>query len=154
MDAVDRKILAVVQEDASLSVAEIGQRIGVSWSYEQSGLRSDEVGNRSSGRADHGQSARERFGDDHSVGFVKRGVNEKIRGIVQLGQRGSVHFARECHASLETVVTQHVSQHSSQRRMALDAAGARQAPAPVAKTAERGPTQTLASPLRRRRHSS
>ena len=28
MDAVDRKILAVVQEDASLSVAEIGQRVG------------------------------------------------------------------------------------------------------------------------------
>ena len=30
MDAVDRKILAVVQEDASLSVAEIGQRVGLS----------------------------------------------------------------------------------------------------------------------------
>jgi Lrp/AsnC family transcriptional regulator len=30
MDATDRKILAVVQEDASLSVAEIGQRVGLS----------------------------------------------------------------------------------------------------------------------------
>ena len=30
MDGVDRKILAVVQEDASLSVAEIGQRVGLS----------------------------------------------------------------------------------------------------------------------------
>ena len=30
MDAVDRKILAVVQEDASLSVAEVGQRVGLS----------------------------------------------------------------------------------------------------------------------------
>jgi Lrp/AsnC family transcriptional regulator len=30
MDAIDRKILAVVQEDASLSVAEIGQRVGLS----------------------------------------------------------------------------------------------------------------------------
>ncbi|MBV9556946.1 MAG: Lrp/AsnC family transcriptional regulator [Pseudolabrys sp.] len=30
MDALDRKILAVVQEDASLSVAEIGQRVGLS----------------------------------------------------------------------------------------------------------------------------
>ena len=30
MDAVDRKILAVLQEDASLSVAEIGQRVGLS----------------------------------------------------------------------------------------------------------------------------
>jgi Lrp/AsnC family transcriptional regulator len=30
MDAVDRKILAVVQQDASLSVAEIGQRVGLS----------------------------------------------------------------------------------------------------------------------------
>jgi Lrp/AsnC family transcriptional regulator len=30
MDAVDRKILAVVQKDASLSVAEIGQRVGLS----------------------------------------------------------------------------------------------------------------------------
>ena len=30
MDAVDRKILAVVQEDASLSVAEIGSRVGLS----------------------------------------------------------------------------------------------------------------------------
>jgi Lrp/AsnC family transcriptional regulator len=30
MDSVDRKILAVVQEDASLSVAEIGQRVGLS----------------------------------------------------------------------------------------------------------------------------
>src|SRR4029078_6850583 len=30
MDAVDEKILAVVQEDASLSVAEIGQRVGLS----------------------------------------------------------------------------------------------------------------------------
>jgi Lrp/AsnC family transcriptional regulator len=30
MDAIDRKILAVVQEDASLSVAEIGQRAGLS----------------------------------------------------------------------------------------------------------------------------
>ena len=28
MDAIDRKILAVVQEDVSLSVAEIGQRVG------------------------------------------------------------------------------------------------------------------------------
>ena len=30
MDAVDRKILVVVQKDASLSVAEIGQRVGLS----------------------------------------------------------------------------------------------------------------------------
>jgi Lrp/AsnC family transcriptional regulator len=30
MDAIDRKILSVVQEDASLSVAEIGQRVGLS----------------------------------------------------------------------------------------------------------------------------
>jgi Lrp/AsnC family transcriptional regulator len=30
MDAIDRKILAVVQQDASLSVAEIGQRVGLS----------------------------------------------------------------------------------------------------------------------------
>ena len=30
MDANDRKILAVVQQDASLSVAEIGQRVGLS----------------------------------------------------------------------------------------------------------------------------
>jgi len=30
MDAIDRRILAVVQEDASLSVAEIGQRVGLS----------------------------------------------------------------------------------------------------------------------------
>jgi Lrp/AsnC family transcriptional regulator len=30
MDSIDRKILAVVQDDASLSVAEIGQRVGLS----------------------------------------------------------------------------------------------------------------------------
>lgn len=30
MDAIDRKILAVVQQDASLSVAQIGQRVGLS----------------------------------------------------------------------------------------------------------------------------
>jgi Lrp/AsnC family transcriptional regulator len=30
MDAIDRKILAVLQNDASLSVAEIGQRVGLS----------------------------------------------------------------------------------------------------------------------------
>src|SRR3954453_19325441 len=30
MHATDRKILAVVQEDASLSVAELGQRVGLS----------------------------------------------------------------------------------------------------------------------------
>ncbi len=30
MDAIDRKILAVVQQDASLSVAEIGSRVGLS----------------------------------------------------------------------------------------------------------------------------
>ena len=30
MDAIDRKILAVVQEDSSLSVAEIGSRVGLS----------------------------------------------------------------------------------------------------------------------------
>jgi Lrp/AsnC family transcriptional regulator len=30
MDATDRKILAVLQEDASFSVAEIGQRVGLS----------------------------------------------------------------------------------------------------------------------------
>ena len=30
MDAIDRKILIVVQENASLSVAEIGQRVGLS----------------------------------------------------------------------------------------------------------------------------
>jgi Lrp/AsnC family transcriptional regulator len=30
MDAIDRKILAVVQDDAALSVAEIGQRVGLS----------------------------------------------------------------------------------------------------------------------------
>jgi Lrp/AsnC family transcriptional regulator len=30
MDAIDRKILGVVQQDASLSVAEIGQRVGLS----------------------------------------------------------------------------------------------------------------------------
>src|SRR5438477_11220830 len=30
MDAIDRKILAVVQEDASLSVAELGSRVGLS----------------------------------------------------------------------------------------------------------------------------
>jgi len=30
MDAIDRKILAVVQENASLSVAEIGNRVGLS----------------------------------------------------------------------------------------------------------------------------
>src|SRR5437588_5457322 len=30
MDAIDRKILAVIQEDASLSVAEIGARVGLS----------------------------------------------------------------------------------------------------------------------------
>jgi len=30
MDAIDRKILAVVQQDAALSVAEIGQRVGLS----------------------------------------------------------------------------------------------------------------------------
>jgi Lrp/AsnC family transcriptional regulator len=30
MDAIDRKILAVMQEDASLSVAEIGHRVGLS----------------------------------------------------------------------------------------------------------------------------
>jgi Lrp/AsnC family transcriptional regulator len=30
MDAIDRKILAVLQKDASLSVAEIGQRVGLS----------------------------------------------------------------------------------------------------------------------------
>jgi Lrp/AsnC family transcriptional regulator len=30
VDAIDRKILAVVQEDASLSVAEIGNRVGLS----------------------------------------------------------------------------------------------------------------------------
>lgn len=30
MDAIDRKILSVVQEDASLSVAEIGSRVGLS----------------------------------------------------------------------------------------------------------------------------
>ena len=30
MDAIDRKILSVVQQDAALSVAEIGQRVGLS----------------------------------------------------------------------------------------------------------------------------
>src|SRR5476651_36270 len=30
MDAIDRKILSVLQEDASLSVAEIGSRVGLS----------------------------------------------------------------------------------------------------------------------------
>ena len=30
MDAIDRKILTVVQQDAALSVAEIGQRVGLS----------------------------------------------------------------------------------------------------------------------------
>ena len=30
MDNIDRKILAVIQQDASLSVAEIGQRVGLS----------------------------------------------------------------------------------------------------------------------------
>src|ERR1700742_4394850 len=30
MDAIDRKILSVMQEDASLSVAEIGSRVGLS----------------------------------------------------------------------------------------------------------------------------
>src|SRR4051812_34173652 len=30
LDAIDRKILAVLQEDASLSVAEIGDRVGLS----------------------------------------------------------------------------------------------------------------------------
>ena len=30
MDAIDKKILAVLQEDASLSVADIGQRVGLS----------------------------------------------------------------------------------------------------------------------------
>ena len=30
MDAIDRKILAVLQEDASLSVADIGARVGLS----------------------------------------------------------------------------------------------------------------------------
>jgi Lrp/AsnC family transcriptional regulator len=30
MDAIDRKILIAIQEDASLSVAEIGQRVGLS----------------------------------------------------------------------------------------------------------------------------
>src|SRR5437660_7173445 len=30
IDAIDRKILRVLQEDASLSVAEIGQRVGLS----------------------------------------------------------------------------------------------------------------------------
>jgi len=30
MDAIDRKILTVVQDDASLSVAEVGQRVGLS----------------------------------------------------------------------------------------------------------------------------
>ena len=30
MDAIDRKILALLQEDASLSVAEIGSRVGLS----------------------------------------------------------------------------------------------------------------------------
>ena len=30
MDAIDRKILAVLQENASLSVAEIGTRVGLS----------------------------------------------------------------------------------------------------------------------------
>ena len=30
MDAIDRKILAVLQEDASLSVAEVGSRVGLS----------------------------------------------------------------------------------------------------------------------------
>ena len=30
MDAIDRKILAVVQQDASLSVAEVGNRVGLS----------------------------------------------------------------------------------------------------------------------------
>jgi Lrp/AsnC family transcriptional regulator len=30
MDVIDRKILAVIQEDASLSVAEIGNRVGLS----------------------------------------------------------------------------------------------------------------------------
>jgi Lrp/AsnC family transcriptional regulator len=30
MDAIDRKILGVVQDDASISVAEIGQRVGLS----------------------------------------------------------------------------------------------------------------------------
>src|SRR5687768_5295370 len=30
MDAIDHKILAVLQQDASLSVAEIGQRVGLS----------------------------------------------------------------------------------------------------------------------------
>src|SRR5204862_7398294 len=31
MDAIDRKILAVLQQDASLSVAEVGHRVGLSW---------------------------------------------------------------------------------------------------------------------------
>ena len=30
MDAIDRKILAVLQQDASLSVAEVGNRVGLS----------------------------------------------------------------------------------------------------------------------------
>ncbi len=30
MDAIDRKILALIQEDSTLSVAEIGQRVGLS----------------------------------------------------------------------------------------------------------------------------
>ena len=30
MDAIDRKILAVLQEDASLSVADIGSKVGLS----------------------------------------------------------------------------------------------------------------------------
>jgi Lrp/AsnC family transcriptional regulator len=46
MDAIDRKILAVVQEDASLSVAEIGHRVGLSstpcWKRLQR-LEADEV---------------------------------------------------------------------------------------------------------------
>jgi Lrp/AsnC family transcriptional regulator len=42
MDAIDRKILAVLQQDASLSVAEVGSRVGLSstpcWKLEAEGV--------------------------------------------------------------------------------------------------------------------
>ncbi len=112
-----------------------------------------EIRNRAGRGADDRQPARERLGDRHSVTFVQRGQHEQIRAVVVRAERRRIQVAGEPDAMREPLRAQQRPHARHRRRVALEAAGTRQAPVARRNRRQRAQQQLVSLSRRQRRHA-
>ena len=113
------------------------ERAAVAGRDEHARVRGHGLGDRAGRRADDGQAERDGLRERHAVAFEIRGQHEHVGARVLALERLAVEIAEQAHALAQAQAVDLMLDRGDGRRVAQQAAGAREMPMPVANLVQR-----------------